>query len=360
MKKHNLFLILFLVAFCYSSNAQKYPKVKKPKNIILLIGDGMGLTQAYTAITAKCDNTYIAKMPVTGFSKTFSLDHFITDSAAGGTALATGQKTKNGYIAVDSLGNKIETILEKAEKKGLATGLVATSTITHATPASFIGHDKDRGNEENIARCFLDTDIDVFFGGGWNHFGARKDRLNLIDSLNARHYLVTRSIDDPAIASAKKVAGFLADDALPKKIDGRGDMLPKATEKTIDILKNNKKGFFLMVEGSQIDWACHNNELDYLIGEVTDFDDAVGKALEFARKDQNTLVIVTADHETGGFAITGGDLKTGKVEGQFTSKNHTAVMVPVYAFGPGAVLFTGVQDNTDIAKKMLYLLNLPE
>jgi alkaline phosphatase len=339
------------------------PKLKRkaPKNIILMIGDGMGSSQLYACITAKGDKCNIARFPVSGFVKTYSADNYITDSGAGATAFATGHKTNNGYISISPQGEKLQTILETAELRGLSSGLVATSAITHATPAGFIAHTRNRGNMEDIALDFLKTDIDVFIGGGYNNFAHRQDSLNLIDSLRAHGYFVARDLRDVDLPTVNKLAALLAEGHMPRIAAGRGNMLPDATDMAIKLLKRNKKGFFLMVEGSQIDWGGHDNDLNYVIEEAIDFDNAVGKALEFAKKNGETLIIVTADHETGGLGLTGGDLKTGKVEGSFIYKDHTAVMVPLFAFGPGSELFTGLMENTDVYRKCmsLYGFKLP-
>ncbi|TFG89298.1 MAG: alkaline phosphatase, partial [Candidatus Atribacteria bacterium] len=284
-------------------------------------------------------------------------DNYITDSAAAGTANATGTKTKNGSIGVDSQGNPVTSILSIAEGKGLATGLVAVTSITDATPASFIAHDASRGNNENIARDFLDTDIDLFIGGGYNYFYSRSDNLNLIDSLKARGYEIDTTMAMVTSSKSKKIAGLVYPGAVPYRLNGRGNMLPAASKKAIEVLSQNKNGFFLMIEGSHIDHGGHDNNSAVLVDEVLDFDEAVGVALDFARKDGNTLVVITADHETGGVTITGGDMSTHTVVLNFSAKGHTAVMVPVYAFGPGAENFTGIFDNTDLIKKFLSAYN---
>lgn len=353
------FLFLWQAALPVSDhgNEQK-KKPKAPKNIIFMIGDGMGVAQVYAGLTALRDNTNIARCPVTGFVKTFSADDYITDSAAGATAFATGYKTNNGMLSITPDNVWRKTILEEAEAKGLSTGLVATSAITHATPAAFIAHVSSRGSYEDIATFFLKTDIDVFIGGGWNHFAKRADGHNLVDSLVKRNYVIARKLEDVTKASGPKLAGLLSNEHMPRYSEGRGDMLPVSTAKAIELLSRNKQGFYLMVEGSQIDWGGHANDLNYIVGEVVDFDHAIGKALDFAMKDGETLVIITADHETGGMAITGGDMKQGKVEARFTYGDHSAVMVPLFAFGPGAELFSGIQDNTDICWKCARLLKL--
>ena len=329
-------------------------KSQKPKNIILMIGDGMGTSQVYAGLTANKGNLYLKNFQKIGFSTTHSSDNYITDSAAGGTALSTGVKTYNGAIGVNADTTAIKTILEMAEEKGLATGLVSTSAITHATPASFIAHQPSRNMYEEIAADFLKTDIDVFIGGGYEHFAERKDGRNLIHELIRKDYQVLQDLDAISKVRSGKLAGLTAAKH-NGRVHERGDLLPVATETAITILKQNKDGFFLMVEASQIDWAGHQGNTIYTIEEMLDFDKSIGKALEFAAKDKETLIVVTSDHETGGMGLNGGDLKTGMVKGEYTTGGHTGVMVPIFAFGPGAENFTGIMDNTDIAKKIIEL-----
>jgi len=330
-------------------------KTDKPENIILLIGDGMGVSHLFASLTANGGHLFIENCKYIGFAKTSSARDYITDSAAAGTALATGTKTFNGAISVDTTQQPLVTILEEAEKKGLSTGLVSTSAITHATPASFIAHECNRNSYEEIAADFLNTGIDVFIGGGYKHFAERKDSLNLIEKLKAKGYTVLKDMDEIKKVKKGKLAGLTAD-IHNGRIEERGNMLPVSTKTAINILDNNKKGFFLMVEGSQIDWGGHANSTVYIVEEMLDFDRAVGEALEYAAKDGKTLVIVTSDHETGGMAVLEGDYKTGMVKGEFTTGGHTALMVPVFAYGPGAEEFIGFMENTDIPKKMKMLL----
>jgi alkaline phosphatase len=357
MKKisHFLLLLIFGVSIisCASSERLAYKRTPEIRNIIFMIGDGMGTAATYAAMTVSDSSLNIERCPVTGLQKTFSSDNYITDSAAAGTALASGEKTNNGVIGMNPKGIKAKSILEIAEENGLATGLVSTSSITHATPASFIAHQSSRGSYEDIAMDFLKTDVDVFIGGGYDHFAKRKDKLNLIDSLKVRGYEVDTSMDMILKSTSLKLAGLTAPVHNPYRLNGRGNMLPASSGKAIEILNKNQKGFFLMIEGSQIDWAGHANYADTLIDETLDFDKAVGVALDFAQNDGHTLVVVTADHETGGVTITGGDLLTHNVKLNFSTKDHTAVMVPVYAFGPGAEKFTGIYDNTEVFQKIL-------
>ena len=337
---------------------KEYPQkfdVKKPKNIILLIGDGMGVTQVFAGLTANKGRLFLENCKHIGFSKTQSSDNYITDSAAGGTALSTGVKTYNGAIGVDASGKPVKTILEEASEKGLATGLVSTSAITHATPASFIAHQASRSSYEDIAADFLKSNIDVFIGGGLDHFNKRKDSINLVKELQNKGYKVETEISKIKKVKNGKLAGLTAEVHNGRTAE-RADMLPVATETALTILNKNEKGFFLMIEGSQIDWGGHAGSTIYVVEDMLDFDQTIGQALEFAAKNKETLVIITADHETGGMAITGGSMEKGIVQAAFPTGDHTAVMVPVFSYGPGAEEFTGIMENTDIHAKMKKLL----
>ncbi|MBS3807756.1 MAG: alkaline phosphatase [Bacteroidales bacterium] len=327
-------------------------KSDQPKNIILMIGDGMGVSQIYAGMTVSEQPLVFEQFKNIGFTKTFSANDYITDSGASGTALATGRKTNNGHISMSPTGDTLTTILELAEENGLSTGLISTSSILHATPASFIAHSKDRHDYAGLARDFMKTEVDVFIGGGYGQFGNRKDNLNLVSQLKEKDYQVLRDMTAIQSVSEGKLAGFTAEGHNPKYSEGRGDMLPNATQTALNILDNNSEGFFLMVEASQIDWGGHDNDTEYLVNELLDFNRAVEKALDFARKHPNTLVIVTADHETGGMGLNGGDMKKHQVKASYTSKGHTGVMVPVFAIGPGSGQFRGIYDNTDVFKKM--------
>jgi alkaline phosphatase len=358
MKKRLLFAIclsLSVVAFSSFDNSDKTDSKKKPKNVILLIGDGMGLSQVSYAIVSANERMNFERFKQLGMSKTAASNHKITDSAAGATALSTGKKTYNGAIAVDDNKQALPTILELAEKKGMATGMIATCAITHATPASFIAHRESRELYEDIALDFLNTEIDLFIGGGLDHFNKRKDSKDLVQALKDREYNVITNINDLySYNSPKKLAALIAPKHLNTMVDGRGNYLEKATELGINILSKDPDGFFLMVEGSQIDWGGHANDAEYVRTEVMDFDRAIKVALDFAEKDGNTLVIVTADHETGGLALSGNeeDKSQNKIEPKFITKNHTGVMVPVYSYGPGSEKLEGIFENTFIFNVM--------
>ncbi len=327
----------------------------KPKNVILMIGDGMGISHLFAGMTANGGKLFLQNFKSIGLCQTQSADNYVTDSAAGGTALATGKKTYNGAVGVDENRQPAKNIREKIEAHKMATGVVSTSAITHATPASFVAHQPSRKMYEAIAADFLNTDIDVFIGGGYKHFTEREDKRNLVDELKKRGYAVHTDIEKIKQVKKGKLAGLTAPEHNARYPE-RGNLLPEAAKTALNILDNDNDGFFLMVEGSQIDWGGHQNDAGYVINEILDFDRAIGVALDFAAKNRETLIIVTADHETGGMSIENGNIENGMLISDFTTKEHTGILVPVFAFGPGADQFTGFMDNTDIPKKILTVL----
>lgn len=349
-------LTLFVLAFLsIAINAQN-----KVKNVIFMIGDGMGLSQVYAAQSHKAETLTIFQLPYTGLISTYSANNDITDSAAAGTAISSGIKTNNGIIGItpDSLYHTV-SIMEIAKKNGMTTGIGVTCSVTHATPAAYYAHQINRGMSEEIASDFLISDIDICIGGGRKHFERRKDGQNLSEMLRKKDYDVVYNMDDAKKSEKMKVLGLYADEEPASISQGRKDILPQATEFIINKLnEKNEKGFFVMIEGSQIDWGGHANDEQFIVNETLDFDNAVKKAIDFAKNDGNTLVIVTADHETGGMTLVGGKRKKKGLISKYSTKSHTATPVPVYAFGPGAEDFTGYFDNTAFKSKIINLLNL--
>ena len=331
-----------------------------PKNIILMIGDGMGISQITAGMYQNGNKLNLERIKTIGLHKNYSSDNLVTDSAAGATAFASGVKTYNGAIGVTSDTIPVETILEKAKKNNMATGLVATSTIVHATPASFFSHVKSRKMYDDIAEAFLKGDVDFFVGGGLKYFNNRdKDDRDLIAELESKGYQMSSyfETDFPKVEiDQSKKFGYLTASSDPLTVEQGRKYLTGASEKAIDFLdKKSENGFFLMIEGSQIDWGGHANNSDYIINEMIDFDKAVGKVLDFVENDKETLLIITADHETGGYAInTGSTMDT--IKGAFTSDYHTAALIPVFAKGPGSELFNGIYENTAIFDKMNKLM----
>ncbi|MBK8562548.1 MAG: alkaline phosphatase [Saprospiraceae bacterium] len=326
-----------------------------PKNIILMIGDGMGLTQITAGMYMNGNKLNLEQFKYIGLHKSYSSDDLVTDSAAGATAFSCGQKTYNGAIGVDKKGRPVQTILEEAEQKGLATGIVATCSMTHATPGSFFAHQKKREMVEEIAADLPKVDLDFFIAGGKKHFDRRKDEQNLIETLKGKGYVIFSYFDEELkniTIDPNKNFGYFTADVEPLPVSQGRDYLVPASLMALDYLtKQPEKGFFLMIEGSQIDWGGHANDSKYITSEVIDFDKAIGAVLDFAKQDGETLVIITADHETGGYAINPTSTMD-TIVAAFTTDKHTAALIPVFAWGPGEELFSGIYENTSIYDKM--------
>lgn len=331
------------------------------KNIIFLIGDGTGLAQITTgqlALVGPDGLLHLQTMPVTGFVKTHSSDNLITDSASGATAYSCGLKTYNGAIGVDPDQTPCKTILEMAEEKGLSTGLVSTSSITHATPASFAAHQPRRSMQLQIAEDFAASGVEVFLGGGvkWFDGELRPDSHDLLGQFEESGYEILFNENDLQNSTSNRLLGLFAEDGM-ERVEGEPSSA-MMTQKALDILSQNEDGFFLMVEGSQIDWAGHGNDTEYLVNEVRDFDEAVKVALDFAQQDGETLVVLTADHETGGMTLQSQKANGDSLEIYWTGGYHTGTPVPLMAYGPEATEFMGWRDNTYVGKKLAELLNV--
>ncbi|MCH7524364.1 MAG: alkaline phosphatase [Bacteroidetes bacterium] len=357
---------LLLTLFTCKQKIHVNNEVIAPKNVILLIGDGTGLSQISSAFYFKETSPNYARFKHIGLIITSSSKQDITDSAASATAFACGIKTYNGAIGVADDSTKVENIIEIISSENIKSGLISTSSITHATPAAFYAHNISRNSEEEIALDLVQSDIDFFAGGGTGFFNNRNDGRNLLNELKEKGFSIdtTALSDVSALQSYSKAAYLLAQDAMPTILKGRGDFLSDATELAIQFLSKDKdnSNFFLMVEGSQIDWGGHANDGAYLLSELFDFDDAIGKALDFAEKDGNTLVIVTADHETGGFTLASTIKKAedgseysdyAEISMTFSTNGHSATLVPVFAYGPGSEEFIGIYENTEIFDKIL-------
>lgn len=356
--KKILFVSIAVVAICvtlaFTTNNRNEPK----PNIILLIGDGMGLSQMSSAFFLK-ENPNFERFKVVGLSRTSSSKEKITDSAAGATAFACGKKSYNGAIGVDDNKDSIPTLVELLSLKNYQTGIIATSSITHATPASFYAHVESRNMEDEIADYLMKSEVDFFAGGGLKFFNDRKDGRNLLEQ---NQFSILIDSLPSTLPDAVKQGYVLARKGMPKMEEGRGDFLTKATNLAFQFFERTEKPFFLMVEGSQIDWGGHANDGEYVVQEVLDFDEMVGAALDFAEKDGNTLVIVTADHETGGFTMAAERKKIPfrgmqdnyeNIRYDFSTMGHSATLVPVLASGKGAEKFSGIYQNTAIFYKIM-------
>lgn len=344
--------VTLLFTACCKSNSERsaYPE---PKNVVMIIGDGMGPAQVYSLIMTSDSPTAFERFQYSGFSVTKSANKPITDSAAGGSAIAVGQKSNNGNIGMSADSIPQPSMLDLLAARGKKTGVVVTCAVTHATPASFIAHNVSRSNNEEIAVDIANrNNLDVLMGGGKKYFCERKDGENLLDQMFDKGWNIYESLD--AVQDKEGRTFVVADRKHLPEACKRGDFLPKATAKAIDLL-DNEKGFFLMIEGSQIDFACHDNDSATMVDEMRDFNDMLNVVLDFAEKDQNTLVVVTADHETGGLSIIDPQGRYTNPAFHFSTGSHSAVFVPVFSYGPGADRFTGLMDNTDIFKRLMGL-----
>jgi alkaline phosphatase len=332
-----------------------------------MVGDGMGLSHVSALMLAEnYGPVNLDRASVGGFVKTYSANNRVTDSAASGTAYATGTKTNNGALGVDPNGTPVESILEKAEDKGLATGLVATTIIQHATPGAFYAHTPDRNAYEAIALSLVSSGVDVAIGGGMKYLRSRSDGRNLATELEQLGYTVADSLPALDNVSAGQAIALI-DDGFPFISEGRNPKyLPQATSKALEILTANTPkragGFFLMIEGSMIDFASHNKNTEAALAEIREFDDAVGIAFDYADTNPGTLVIVLADHETGGLTLPSGKenflLPDSGVEPRWSTGGHTATMVPIFAYGYHAELFGGTMNNIEVNQRMVELLGL--
>lgn len=340
----------------YAVEKLQAPKGKKVKNVILMIGDGMSLMHVYTAWAANRGKLWLENAQATGLSKTWAVKKLVTDSGSGGTSLATGVKTVYHAVGIDPEGKPLTSLVDVAKELGKDAGMAVTCRLWDATPCDFCCHNIDRDKEEELVGDYPTSGVDFVFGGGAQKFTNRKDGRDIFKELQKKGYHVSRTLDD-FFAYDKNSRIFAVpydkDTPLP---DERGDLLARASMKGISLMNQNKNGFFMMIEGSQLDDYGHFNQLDLLMKETLDFDQTVGEVMKWAAKDGETLVVVTADHETGGLTLVNGNKDEGRVECCFSSKDHTGAMVPVYAFGPGAENFTGIFENTDVFKKIKKLM----
>ena len=345
-------MLLGMLSAC-GNKKEETPEPPKAMNVIYFIGDGTALPQVYAGMLATREDLVFPKFPYIGVVDTHSSSNDITDSAAGGTALCSDHKTKNAMVGMNPDTIPVKTLLEVFHEQGKETGLVVTSYITHATPACFFAKVPHRRQYEDIAMQLAEADnINLAIGGGRKHFNQRKDSINLIERMeNELGWKVYDTLDNIDV-TCKKYA-VLADDGHMPPAAERGDFLPRAVKTALKTLDGAENGFFLMVEGSQIDFACHANDSAYMVDELVDFSYAIQVALDYAEEHGNTLVVVTADHETGGLTMPDKQSKYTNVSFCYSTGSHTCLPVMVYAYGPGAEQFTGWMQNTAIKGKIL-------
>lgn len=333
----------------------KEPSGKKVKNIIFMIGDGMGLEQLSTAWVVNNRHLNITdNFSNIGIQWTYSASKLVTDSAAAGTALATGSKTRNGAIAVNTDNEVLETLSEYAKSKGKKTGTSVVCRVCDATPAVFSTHAPNRDSLYNIMAQFVDSKLDFLFGGGLKWWEDRPDGRNLTAEAEAKGYTFVKDIESLKAVENGPVIALTAYKELPPALD-RGTEHQESVKKALELL-DNKNGFFLMVEGSCIDDWCHANKVGYAVEEILDFDRTVGTVLEWAAQDGETLVIVTADHSTGAMTLCGGKVAEQSVAVNFANTGHNGVALPVYAWGPHAEDFVGIYENAELSQRIKALI----
>lgn len=390
MKKTSLFsvamLALMLVTSCCNNSE---PKVK---NVIYLIGDGMGFGAVTSLLLSEDEVTGFEQAPVIGLSETCSANNYVTDSAAGGTALATGTRTNNGFVGADPEGNQLTSVLRKAQAMGKKTGIVVNTTLTEATPAAFYAGVTSRKMVFDIAKQFTESNVDVAIGGGLDHFIARPDSLDLTATLIEKGYDVFLNWETVLGTDSEKFVGILPLYDLHRREENNGTAsaaegqevclaaqlaslnedvntthlseptvyLEKATVKALDILsRNNKDGFFLMIESAIIDGYGHNNDSDGMIVEMKEFNRTLQNMIDYVNNNPETLLVVTADHETGGTGVYYNGHNPGNegpVKLKFSTSGHTGTIVPIFAYGPGAENFAGLMKNIDVPKKIEALM----
>jgi len=406
-----LVLVAGAITLSCATLSQQASAQETPTRVILIIGDGAGASY-WTAAAFAEEDLAVKRFPVMGLVDTRASDNKITDSAAAATAFSAGVRTFNGAIGVDPDSQSVTTVLEVAQRRGLATGLVATSSITHATPAAFASHVPDRDMEWEIARQMAGADVDVILGGCRRYFDPtrRPDSLDLLSGLAANHTYVETAAELANLRTNEvtRLVGLFTP-AHPPAAPLRSPTLPEMTRAALEVLDHDPDGFFLMVEGSQPDWVGHDHEpLSAIQAEMPDLDRAIGVALEYQSRHPETLIIVTADHETGGLAIqqaqkvrlltqaaaaadataaqlaeisTLSDLglatladsaasymarisstmrrqarqmdESSALVARYTTDGHTPQMVPLFASGPGAEQFGGIKDNWRIGELLM-------
>ena len=385
MKKSFISMAMLSLALAITG-CNNEPQVK---NVIYLIGDGMGFGAVSSLLLTEEEPTgFEMSSPVIGLSETCSANNYVTDSAAGGTALATGTRTNNGYAGAGPDGEQLTSVLRKAQTYGMKTGIVVNTTLTEATPAAFYAGVTSRKFVYDIAKQFTESEVDLAIGGGLDHFIGRPDSLDLTATLIEKGYDVYLNWESVLETESDKFVGILPLYDLHRREENNGTAsaaegqevclaaqmaalnedttrehlseptvyLEKATTKALEVLsRDHEKGFFLMIESAIIDGYGHNNDGEGMIVEMQEFNRTLNKMIEYVNQHPETLLVVTADHETGGTGVYYNGhtpANEGPLRLKFSTSGHTGTVVPIFAYGAGAENFAGVMKNTDIPKKI--------
>ena len=330
------------------------PKGKKVKNIIFMIGDGMGLEQISAAWVSNGGKLNFDNFSKVGIQRSYSANKLVTDSAAAGSALATGHKTNNGMISMTPDSVAVKSLAEEAMEKGKRAGAAVTCRVNDATPAVFFSHSPSRSNQEDIVAQMASSGVYFLSGGGIKYWKDRKDGRDITAEIQEKGYSFAATKEELMAVEEGPVVALMAPKELDPALD-RGDILPESVTKALQLL-DNKKGFFLMIEGSMIDDGGHDNKAGHTMEEIFDFDRTLGIVLEWAEKDGETLVVVTADHATGGMTLLSGSIAEKRIRVNFSTTGHNGVALPVFAWGPHSEDFVGVYENTELSDKIRKLI----
>lgn len=338
----------------YETVSVQEPKGKKVKNIIFMIGDGMGLEQISAAWVCNGGKLNLDNFTNVGIQRTYSANKLVTDSAAAGTALATGHKTDNGMISMTPDTVAVKSLAEVAMEKGKRAGAAVTCRVNDATPAVFFSHTATRKNQEDIVEQMANSGVYFLSGGGTKFWRDREDGKDITEVVKAKGYSYVETKEDLMAVESGPVVALMDSYELKPSLD-RGDILPASVTKALELL-DNKKGFFLMVEGSMIDDGGHDNKAGHTMEEIFDFDKTIGLVLEWAAKDGETLVIVTGDHATGGMTLLSGDIDDKRIRVNFSTTGHNGIALPVFAWGPHSEDFVGIYENTELSDRIRALI----
>lgn len=318
------------------------------KQILLLIGDGNGLAQISSGIVANGGELTLTQLRTIGLVKTQAADDFTTDSASGATAMATGQKANNRALGLNASGDSIPNLPYFLSQKGFKSGLVTNDELTGATPAAFYAHHPERDAAAAIASYLPTSALNLVIGGGGKHFKKEK--------LSQAGFTLVSNMQELVEVKESRVAHFASEGGMPSMEAGRGNFLSQAFLQASSYLGKGKTPFFLMLEAAKIDSGGHSNAPSTIVTELLDFDRVLAEAIRYADTHPGTLVLVTADHETGGVSIPQGDLERREVELAFHSDDHTGILVPLFAYGARSSAFAGVYDNTEIFHRLLKVI----
>ena len=338
----------------YETVTVQEPKGKKVKNIIFMIGDGMGLEQISAAWVCNGGKLNMDNFTNVGIQRTYSANKLVTDSAAAGTALATGHKTDNGMVSMTPDSVAVKSLAEVAMEKGKRTGAAVTCRVNDATPAVFFSHSATRKDQEDIVAQMAGSGVYFLSGGGTKFWRDREDGRDIAEEVKAKGYTYVETKEDLMAVEEGPVIALMDSHELLHSLD-RGDILPASVTKALQLL-DNKKGFFLMVEGSMIDDGGHDNKAGHTMEEIFDFDRTLGIVLEWAEKDGETLVIVTGDHATGGMTLLSGSIDEKRIRVNYSTTGHNGIALPVFAWGPHSEDFIGIYENTELSDRIRALI----